>query len=227
LLRRLRCFGKELEYFGHEEKRESCEKELQDASHEEKARACKKKLTEIEPDLATWGETRLGVEELKCDPHGLVQGPPGTGKTQTILGLLSTVLDRSRSYRQVPELSREEMFCNFVLASWWMTGNNIRNISMPVNGDDGTGESSSSGMEEILSPGTRESSSSGMGESSSSGREAWHDLHCKIDGPAAYDILTNFEEHWLRVAQPHGLHKLMSSHDEYLLKIDRIRGLCH
>ncbi|GAB2224584.1 hypothetical protein Droror1_Dr00005346 [Drosera rotundifolia] len=53
-------------------------------------------------------------------------------------------------------------------------------------------------------------------------REAWHDLHCKIDGPAAYDILTNFEERWLRVAQPHGLHKLMSSHDDYLLKIDRI-----
>ncbi|KAI5399017.1 hypothetical protein KIW84_064404 [Lathyrus oleraceus] len=25
-------------------------------------------------------------------------------------------------------------------------------------------------------------------------REPWHDLHCKIDGPAAYDILTNFEE---------------------------------
>ncbi|KAA8522329.1 hypothetical protein F0562_013310 [Nyssa sinensis] len=25
-------------------------------------------------------------------------------------------------------------------------------------------------------------------------REPWHDLHCQIDGPAAYDILTNFEE---------------------------------
>ncbi|KAI5445379.1 hypothetical protein KIW84_013568 [Lathyrus oleraceus] len=25
-------------------------------------------------------------------------------------------------------------------------------------------------------------------------REPWHDLHCKIDGPAAYDILTNFED---------------------------------
>uniref|UniRef100_A0A2N9GN39 Phospholipase D n=1 Tax=Fagus sylvatica TaxID=28930 RepID=A0A2N9GN39_FAGSY len=28
-------------------------------------------------------------------------------------------------------------------------------------------------------------------------REPWHDLHCYIDGPAAYDILTNFEERWL------------------------------
>ncbi|CAI9784961.1 unnamed protein product [Fraxinus pennsylvanica] len=27
-------------------------------------------------------------------------------------------------------------------------------------------------------------------------REPWHDLHCKIDGPAAYDVLTNFEE-WI------------------------------
>ncbi|KAK8584135.1 hypothetical protein V6N12_068384 [Hibiscus sabdariffa] len=25
-------------------------------------------------------------------------------------------------------------------------------------------------------------------------REPWHDLHCRIDGPTAYDILTNFEE---------------------------------
>ncbi|KAK6947701.1 C2 domain [Dillenia turbinata] len=38
-------------------------------------------------------------------------------------------------------------------------------------------------------------------------REPWHDLHRKIDGPAAYDILTNFEEHWLRASKPPGIKK--------------------
>ncbi|CAA6656034.1 unnamed protein product [Spirodela intermedia] len=27
-------------------------------------------------------------------------------------------------------------------------------------------------------------------------RQPWHDLHCKVEGPAAYDILTNFEQRW-------------------------------
>ncbi|KAL2658339.1 hypothetical protein AAZV13_03G016250 [Glycine max] len=42
-------------------------------------------------------------------------------------------------------------------------------------------------------------------------REPWHDLHSKIDGPAAYDILKNFEERWLRAAKPKGIQKLRSS----------------
>lgn len=53
-------------------------------------------------------------------------------------------------------------------------------------------------------------------------REPWHDLHCQIDGPAAYDILTNFEERWLRASKPHGLQKMTKSHDDSLLIIDRI-----
>ncbi|XVF13227.1 hypothetical protein REPUB_Repub08aG0190500 [Reevesia pubescens] len=53
-------------------------------------------------------------------------------------------------------------------------------------------------------------------------REPWHDLHCRIDGPAAYDVLTNFEERWLKASKPHGLQKLMTSHDDALLKIERI-----
>ncbi|XP_075656523.1 phospholipase D gamma 1-like [Castanea sativa] len=55
-------------------------------------------------------------------------------------------------------------------------------------------------------------------------REPWHDLHCRIEGPAAYDILTNFEERWQKASQPHGLEKLIkaSSHDDALLKIERI-----
>lgn len=53
-------------------------------------------------------------------------------------------------------------------------------------------------------------------------REPWHDLHSKIDGPAAYDVLTNFEERWLRAAKPSGIKKLKSSFDDALLKLDRI-----
>ena len=27
-------------------------------------------------------------------------------------------------------------------------------------------------------------------------RQPWHDLHCKIEGRAAYDVLTSFEQCW-------------------------------
>ncbi|RWR86635.1 phospholipase D beta 2-like protein isoform X1 [Cinnamomum micranthum f. kanehirae] len=54
-------------------------------------------------------------------------------------------------------------------------------------------------------------------------REPWHDLHCKIDGPAAYDILTNFEERWLKASKPHGIKRLKKSmYDDALLRIERI-----
>ncbi|KAJ6722826.1 PHOSPHOLIPASE D ALPHA 1 [Salix koriyanagi] len=53
-------------------------------------------------------------------------------------------------------------------------------------------------------------------------REPWHDLHSRIDGPAAYDVLTNFEERWMKVAKPKGLKKLKTSYDDALLRIDRI-----
>ncbi|KAK2974525.1 LOW QUALITY PROTEIN: hypothetical protein RJ640_002430 [Escallonia rubra] len=39
-------------------------------------------------------------------------------------------------------------------------------------------------------------------------REPWHDLHCQIDGPAAYDVLTNFEERLPKASELHGLRKL-------------------
>ncbi|MFS7905861.1 putative phospholipase D [Helianthus anomalus] len=38
-------------------------------------------------------------------------------------------------------------------------------------------------------------------------REPWHDMHSEIDGPAAYDLMTNFEERWLKASKPHGLKK--------------------
>ncbi|WCJ23124.1 phospholipase D beta 1 [Euphorbia peplus] len=53
-------------------------------------------------------------------------------------------------------------------------------------------------------------------------REPWHDLHSRIDGPAAYDVLTNFEERWLKAAKPQGIKKLKKSYDDALLRIERI-----
>lgn len=32
-------------------------------------------------------------------------------------------------------------------------------------------------------------------------RQPWHDLHCRIDGPATYEVLTNFEERWLKASK--------------------------
>ncbi|KAF5816799.1 putative phospholipase D [Helianthus annuus] len=53
-------------------------------------------------------------------------------------------------------------------------------------------------------------------------REPWHDMHSKIDGPAAYDLMTNFEERWLKASKPHGLKKLKTSYDDALLRIERV-----
>ncbi|XP_071692922.1 phospholipase D gamma 1-like isoform X3 [Rutidosis leptorrhynchoides] len=53
-------------------------------------------------------------------------------------------------------------------------------------------------------------------------REPWHDLHSRIEGPAAYDVLKNFEERWLRASKPTGIHKMKKSVDDSLLKIERI-----
>ncbi|XP_059634077.1 phospholipase D beta 1-like isoform X2 [Cornus florida] len=54
-------------------------------------------------------------------------------------------------------------------------------------------------------------------------REPWHDLHCKIDGPAAYDVLTNFEERWFKASKPKGIKKLKTSlYDDALLRIERM-----
>ncbi|GAU20683.1 hypothetical protein TSUD_230970, partial [Trifolium subterraneum] len=56
-------------------------------------------------------------------------------------------------------------------------------------------------------------------------RQPWHDLHSKVDGPAAYDILTNFEERWSRALRMTRLQKMKTSHDDSLLKIDRISDI--
>ncbi|KAJ0717438.1 putative phospholipase D [Helianthus annuus] len=56
-------------------------------------------------------------------------------------------------------------------------------------------------------------------------REPWHDMHSKIDGPAAYDVLTNFEERWLKASKPRGIKKLRSTYDDSLLKLERVQDL--
>ncbi|GAB4847593.1 hypothetical protein Ancab_026655 [Ancistrocladus abbreviatus] len=56
-------------------------------------------------------------------------------------------------------------------------------------------------------------------------RQPWHDLHCKIDGAAAYDVLINFEQRWKKATRwrEFGLRKQISRwHDDALIKIDRI-----
>ncbi|KAJ0770890.1 putative phospholipase D [Helianthus annuus] len=58
-------------------------------------------------------------------------------------------------------------------------------------------------------------------------RQPWHDLHCKIEGPAAYDVLLNFEQRWrkaTRFREFKFIAKRMAHRedDDSLLKIDRI-----
>lgn len=46
-------------------------------------------------------------------------------------------------------------------------------------------------------------------------------MHCKIEGPAAYDILTNFEQRWTKVKKwgEFSLKKVTSWHDDGLLNL--------
>ncbi|CAN1828963.1 Phospholipase D delta [Linum perenne] len=55
-------------------------------------------------------------------------------------------------------------------------------------------------------------------------RQPWHDLHCKIEGPAAYDIMTNFEQRWRKAQKwrDFRLKKVTHWHDDALLRLDRI-----
>ncbi|CAI0382402.1 unnamed protein product [Linum tenue] len=53
-------------------------------------------------------------------------------------------------------------------------------------------------------------------------REPWHDLHCKIEGPAAYDVLTNFEQRWKKAAKLRRFKTVTHWHDDSLIKLERI-----
>ncbi|KMZ58378.1 Phospholipase D delta [Zostera marina] len=55
-------------------------------------------------------------------------------------------------------------------------------------------------------------------------RQPWHDLHCRIEGPAVYDILTNFEQRWRKAVKWWGscFRKVSHWHDDALIKLERI-----
>ena len=36
-------------------------------------------------------------------------------------------------------------------------------------------------------------------------REPWHDIHCRMEGPAAWDVLLNFEQRWRKQSKKPGL----------------------
>ncbi|CAA6663788.1 unnamed protein product [Spirodela intermedia] len=84
---------------------------------------------------------------LSRKPFVLIQGPPGTGKTQTILGLLSSVLHsapkrvQSRGglsvLRHKEEIPLQDKFHHWTRASPWLSGVNPRDLIFPVDGDDG------------------------------------------------------------------------------------------
>ncbi|XWS25956.1 hypothetical protein CRYUN_Cryun27aG0111900 [Craigia yunnanensis] len=57
-------------------------------------------------------------------------------------------------------------------------------------------------------------------------RQPWHDLHCKVEGPAAYDILINFEQRWRKVTKlsefGRRFKRVTSWNDDSLIKLERI-----
>ncbi|CAL9196671.1 unnamed protein product [Musa hybrid cultivar] len=57
-------------------------------------------------------------------------------------------------------------------------------------------------------------------------RQPWHDLHCKIEGPAAYDILKNFEQRWRKATKWREFslrfRKASRWHDDALIHLERI-----
>ncbi|MED6219049.1 hypothetical protein PIB30_032302 [Stylosanthes scabra] len=63
-----------------------------------------------------------------------------------------------------------------------------------------------------------------VGSSEGGPREPWHDMHCKVEGPAAYDILTNFEQRWKKAKKwrDFRLNRVTNWHDDALLRLDRI-----
>lgn len=51
-------------------------------------------------------------------------------------------------------------------------------------------------------------------------------MHCKIEGPAAYDILTNFEQRWKKASKwsefGQRFKRAAHWHDDSLIKLERI-----
>ncbi|KAJ1277577.1 hypothetical protein BS78_04G014900 [Paspalum vaginatum] len=56
-------------------------------------------------------------------------------------------------------------------------------------------------------------------------RQPWHDLHCRLDGPAAYDVLTNFEQRWRNATKLREMWGKAASHSHHHLKDDALLNL--
>ncbi|XP_042035647.1 phospholipase D delta-like isoform X2 [Salvia splendens] len=64
-----------------------------------------------------------------------------------------------------------------------------------------------------------------FGQGTKGPRQPWHDLHCKIEGPAAYDILTNFEQRWKKATKWNDIGQKLTRFSRWhdaLIKIDKI-----
>ncbi|KAG2696564.1 hypothetical protein I3760_07G063600 [Carya illinoinensis] len=65
-----------------------------------------------------------------------------------------------------------------------------------------------------------------FGRGTKAPRQPWHDLHSKVEGPAAYDVLINFEQRWRKATRwkEFGILKKVATHwkDDALIKIERI-----
>uniref|UniRef100_A0A7N0V3U6 Phospholipase D n=1 Tax=Kalanchoe fedtschenkoi TaxID=63787 RepID=A0A7N0V3U6_KALFE len=57
-------------------------------------------------------------------------------------------------------------------------------------------------------------------------RQPWHDWHCKIEGPAAHDVMINFEQRWKKATRwsevGTRLKRITHWHDDALIKLERI-----
>ncbi|XP_018471146.2 probable helicase MAGATAMA 3 [Raphanus sativus] len=75
----------------------------------------------------------------------LIQGPPGTGKTQTILSILGAIMhatpariqSKENELKRRVQMTTEEKYNHWALASPWILGVNPRDAIMPEDGDDG------------------------------------------------------------------------------------------
>lgn len=57
-------------------------------------------------------------------------------------------------------------------------------------------------------------------------RQPWHDLHCRIEGPAAFDVLKNFEQRWQKATKRQEFRRCFKTvsrwHDDSLIKLERM-----
>jgi phosphatidylserine/phosphatidylglycerophosphate/cardiolipin synthase-like enzyme len=60
----------------------------------------------------------------------------------------------------------------------------------------------------------------GMDPSKPCPREPWHDIHAKVEGPAAVDVAINFIERWVKQAGTRNMFKLVGGIGLHHRKVD-------